>query len=47
MKPEFIRTSLKKIWLEDFYEFCMTNLTDASQEIMSELLRFEADFKTI
>lgn len=22
MKPEYIRTSLKKLWLEDFYEFC-------------------------
>lgn len=22
MKPEYIRTSLKKLWLEDFYNFC-------------------------
>lgn len=22
MKPEYIRTSLKKMWLEDFYSFC-------------------------
>jgi len=22
MKPEYIRTSLKKMWLEDFYAFC-------------------------
>ena len=22
MKPEYIRTSLKKMWLEDFFEYC-------------------------
>ena len=22
LKPEYIRTSLKKLWLEDFYQFC-------------------------
>ena len=47
MKPEFIRTSLKKMWLEDFSEFCKTNLSATSQEMMVDLLNFEADFKTI
>jgi len=47
MKPEFIRTSLKKMWLEDFYDFCETKLSDTSKEIMIDLLKFEADLKTI
>ena len=47
MKPEFIRTSLKKIWIEDFYIFCTTQLNNTTVEIMDDLLKFEADFKTI
>ena len=47
MKPEFIRISLKKMWLEDFYDFCMNNLNHSSKEMMKNLLNFEADFKTI
>ena len=35
------------MWLEDFYEFCMTELNSTSQEMMDVLLKFEADFKTI
>jgi len=30
LKPEYIRTSLKKLWLEDFYEFCQTKLNPTS-----------------
>jgi hypothetical protein len=26
MKPEYIRTSLKKMWLEDFHEYCETRV---------------------
>lgn len=26
MKPEYIRTSLKKLWLEDFYVYCDENV---------------------
>jgi V-type H+-transporting ATPase subunit d len=26
MKPEYIRTSLKRLWLEDFFEFCETEV---------------------
>ena len=47
LKPEYIRTSLKKLWLEDFYEFCQTKLNPTSREMMCSLLKFEADFKTI
>lgn len=47
MKPEFIRTSLKKMWLESFYEFCRDNLNPTSGELMEDLLKNEADFKTI
>lgn len=47
MKSEFIRTSLKKLWLEDFYDFCKRNLSSLSQEVMLDLLNFEADFKSI
>lgn len=47
MKPEFIRTSLKKMWLEDFHDFCHNNINSTSLELMDDLLKFEADFKTI
>lgn len=56
MKPEYIRTSLKRMWLEDFYEFCeeeviyiqyIWKLNSTSQDLMIDLLKFEADFKTI
>lgn len=47
MKPEFIRTSLKKMWLEDFYQFVKARLNSISVEMLVDLLNFEADFKTI
>ncbi len=47
MRPEFIRTSLKKMWLEDFADFCSENLVGDSKEWMRDLINFEADFKTI
>jgi V-type H+-transporting ATPase subunit d len=31
LKPEYIRTSLKKLWLEDFYQFCESFLNPTSQ----------------
>jgi V-type H+-transporting ATPase subunit d len=46
MKPEDIRTSLKKMWLEDFYDFC-SELNPTTSELMRDLLKFEADFKWI
>ena len=47
LKPEYIRTSLKKMWLEDFYNFCLNRVNPLTAEFMGELLEFEADFKTI
>lgn len=47
LKPEYIRTSLKKLWLEDFHEFCQAKLNPTSWDMMDDLVKFEADFKTI
>ncbi len=47
MKPEFIRTSLKRMWLEDMNDFISLNMSGESYEVMTELLNFEADMKTI
>lgn len=47
MKPEYIRTSLKKMWLEDFYRYSEENLPPTSKEGLVSLLKFEADFRTI
>ena len=35
------------MWLEDFYDFCRNKLNPTSTEIMMDLLKFEADFKSI
>lgn len=45
-KPEKVRSSLKKIWLEEFVDFC-ENLNDISARNMNEILMREADFKTL
>ena len=47
LKAEYIRTSLKKLWLEDFAEFCSRKLNPTSEAMMLDLIKFEADFKTI
>jgi len=47
LKPEYIRTTLKKLWLEDFSKFCEVNLNPTSNSMMADLVKFEADFKTI
>jgi V-type H+-transporting ATPase subunit d len=47
MKPEFIRTSLKRMWLEDLNQFVSKNLSGESQQLMHDLVNFEADMKTI
>jgi V-type H+-transporting ATPase subunit d len=47
IKAEYIRTSLKKMWLEDFYKFVEENTNDITKEYMLDILKFEADFKTI
>ncbi len=47
MKPEFIRTSLKRMWLEDMNDFVNHNLSGDSKQLMLDLVNFEADMKTI
>mmetsp|Transcript_48385 Transcript_48385/g.67234 ORF Transcript_48385/g.67234 Transcript_48385/m.67234 type:complete len:387 (+) Transcript_48385:42-1202(+) len=47
IKPETIRTTMKKLWLEDFFTFCEKKLSDVSNDFMLDLLNFEADYKTI
>jgi V-type H+-transporting ATPase subunit d len=46
LKPEKIKSYLKKIWLEYFYLFCRT-LNSTTREIMEDLLMFEADCQAI
>lgn len=46
MKAETIRSNLKKLWLEDFYYF-IEKLNDTTCEMMTELLKFEADMRSI
>jgi len=38
---------LQKIWLQDFYKFCKTELGESSQRFMCDLLKFESDFQTM
>ena len=47
MKPEYIRTSLKKLWLEDFQYFCEKRLGGDSKAMLLDLINFEADMKTL
>ena len=42
-----IQNHLHKIWLQDFYTFCRTELGESSQRIMCDLLKFESDCMTI
>ena len=42
-----IQHHLNKIWLQEFYTFCRTELGETSQRIMTDLLRFESDLQTI
>ena len=46
LKPEEIKSYLKKIWLEYFYHFCKT-LNPTTSEMMEDLLKYEADCQTI
>ena len=45
-KPEKVRSSLKRILMEEFYEHCK-DLNSTSADSMSQLLSMEADFKTM
>ncbi|OMJ20783.1 V-type proton ATPase subunit d [Smittium culicis] len=44
---EIIRNTLYRAYLEDFYEFCNTKLNSKTAEVMSNLLKFEADSRSI
>ncbi|PVU96238.1 hypothetical protein BB560_005818, partial [Smittium megazygosporum] len=44
---EIIRNTLYKAYLEDFYDFCSSNLGSVTAEIMSNVLQFEADCRAI
>lgn len=46
-KAEKIKNLLKKIWLQEFHNYCMTNLSDVSKEVMDDLLKFESDCMTL
>ena len=42
-----IKHHLNKIWMQEFYTFCKTELGESSQRIMCDLLKFESDCQTI
>jgi len=44
--PEMLRISLKKMWLEDLYSISL-RLNPLSQDVLNDLLKFEADCMTI
>jgi len=46
MNIEIIRNTLYKAYLEDFYKFC-ENMGGETAEVMTEILRFEADRRAI
>lgn len=35
------------MWLEDFHEYCTSELNSVSVELLDDLLKFEADMKSI
>lgn len=38
-----IQLRVRKIWLNEFYDFCQVHLEETSAFVMSDLLKFEAD----
>jgi len=46
VSPQMLRTNMQKLWLEDLYESCLL-LNPTSREILSDLVKFEADCMTI
>lgn len=38
-----IQLRVRKIWINEFFDFCETALEETSCEVMSDLLKFEAD----
>jgi V-type H+-transporting ATPase subunit d len=42
-----IQLRVKKIWIQEFHKFCMSELDETSACVMDDLLKFEADQRTI
>ena len=42
-----IQMRVKKIWMNEFYDFCLKELNPTAQAVMSDLLKFESDCQTI
>ncbi len=42
-----IQLRVRKIWLNEFFDFCEVNLEETSAHVMSDLVKFEADCQTI
>lgn len=42
-----VQLRVRKIWLQEFYNFCRTELNETSQRVMTDLLKFESDLQTI
>lgn len=42
-----IQLRVRKIWMQEFYRFCRTELAETSARIMEDLLKFESDWQTI
>ncbi|TFL02304.1 V0 complex, c/d subunit of ATPase, partial [Pterulicium gracile] len=44
---EIVRNAVYKAYLEDFYEFCSTKLSGPTADVMTRILSFEADRRTV
>jgi len=42
-----IQLRVRKIWLNEFFEFCQTQMNGTSAAVMGDLLNFEADLQAI
>jgi V-type H+-transporting ATPase subunit d len=42
-----IQLRVRKIWLNEFFEFCQTQMNGTSATVMGDLLNFEADLQAI
>jgi len=42
-----IQLRVRKIWLNEFYDFCQTRLEETSNAVMSDFISFEADCQLI
>lgn len=46
-RPEKIKNLLKKIWITELFNYVHEHLNSTSQEILSNILKFESDCQTI